>query len=130
MAYLAIVGSHKVNGVAELHSELIKTTIFKDFVKVFGPDKFTNVTNGITPRRWLRQANPKLAALIAEKLEDPNYDYLTNLGKLKKLEAFVDDYEFLKRWDAIKFDNKRRLATLIKETTDVDVDQQFCLCSS
>lgn len=122
MAYLAIVGSHKVNGVAELHSELIKTTIFKDFVKVFGPDKFTNVTNGITPRRWLRQANPKLAALIAEKLEDPNYDYLTNLGKLKKLEAFVDDYEFLKRWDAIKFDNKRRLATLIKETTDVDVD--------
>lgn len=68
MAYLAIVGSHKVNGVAELHSELIKTTIFRDFVKVFGEDKFTNVTNGITPRRWLRQANPKLAALIAEKL--------------------------------------------------------------
>ena len=94
MAYLAIVGSHKVNGVAELHSELIKTTIFKDFVKVFGPDKFTNVTNGITPRRWLRQANPKLAALIAEKLEDPNYDYLTNLGKLKKLEALLTIMNF------------------------------------
>ncbi|WLF81279.1 Non-essential glycogen phosphorylase [Lodderomyces elongisporus] len=122
MAYLAIVGSHKVNGVAELHSELIKTTIFKDFVKVFGPDKFTNVTNGITPRRWLRQANPKLAALIAKKLNDPNYEYLTNLGRLKDLERFIDDEKFLKEWDAIKFDNKRRLALLIKEETGVEVD--------
>ncbi|GKT59134.1 glycogen phosphorylase [Colletotrichum tofieldiae] len=59
MAFLAIVGSHKVNGVAELHSDLIKTTIFKDFVNIYGPDKFTNVTNGITPRRWLHQANPR-----------------------------------------------------------------------
>ncbi|KAK6458418.1 releases glucose-1-phosphate from glycogen [Scheffersomyces xylosifermentans] len=122
MASLAIVGSHKVNGVAELHSELIKTTIFKDFVKVFGKDKFTNVTNGITPRRWLRQANPKLAALIAEKLNDPNYEYLTNLGSLKKLEQFVNDDEFLKRWDSIKFDNKVKLANLIKETTNIEVD--------
>ncbi|KAG7660592.1 GPH1 [[Candida] subhashii] len=122
MAYLAIVGSHKVNGVAELHSELIKTTIFKDFVKVFGEDKFTNVTNGITPRRWLRQANPKLAELIAQKLNDPNYEYLTNLGKLKQLEQFVDDEAFLKEWHAIKFHNKRRLATLIKEETGIDVD--------
>ncbi|KAI5956067.1 GPH1 [Candida theae] len=122
MAYLAIVGSHKVNGVAELHSELIKTTIFKDFVKIFGPDKFTNVTNGITPRRWLRQANPELAALIAKKLDDPNYEYLTNLGRLKKLENFIDDEKFLREWDAIKFNNKRRLAALIKQETDVDVD--------
>ncbi|EGW30147.1 uncharacterized protein SPAPADRAFT_144470 [Spathaspora passalidarum NRRL Y-27907] len=122
MAFLAIVGSHKVNGVAELHSELIKTTIFKDFVKVFGAEKFTNVTNGITPRRWLRQANPKLAALIAEKLNDPEYDYLTNLGKLKQLEQFVDDEDFLKQWHAIKFDNKRKLAALVKELTDIDID--------
>lgn len=122
MAYLAIIGSHKVNGVAELHSELIKTTIFKDFVRVFGPDKFTNVTNGITPRRWLRQANPKLAALIAEALNDPNYEYLTNLGMLKKLEPLVDDDTFLKKWDAIKFDNKRRLAGLIKSETGIEVD--------
>lgn len=57
MAYLAVIGSHKVNGVAELHSDLIKTTIFKDFVKIYGPDKFTNVTNGITPRRWLHQVS-------------------------------------------------------------------------
>lgn len=122
MAYLAIVGSHKVNGVAELHSELIKTTIFKDFVKVFGPDKFTNVTNGITPRRWLRQANPELAALISEALNDPEYEYLTNLGRLKELEKFVDDDKFLTRWHDIKFNNKRRLAALIKSTTDIDVD--------
>ncbi|OVF09589.1 putative alpha-1,4 glucan phosphorylase [Clavispora lusitaniae] len=122
MAYLAIVGSHHVNGVAELHSELIKTTIFKDFVSVFGPDKFTNVTNGITPRRWLKQANPELAELISEVLKDPDYDYLTNLGKLKQLEKFVDDDKFLRRWDAIKFRNKRRLATLIKEETGIEVD--------
>ncbi|KAI5949574.1 hypothetical protein KGF54_005451 [Candida jiufengensis] len=122
MAYLAIIGSHKVNGVAELHSELIKTTIFKDFVKVFGPDKFTNVTNGITPRRWLRQANPKLSALIAKKLNDPNYDYLTNLGRLKNLEKYINDDKFLKEWDAIKFDNKKRLALLIKDETGVEVD--------
>lgn len=122
MAYLAIIGTHKVNGVAELHSELIKTTIFKDFVKVFGPDKFTNVTNGITPRRWLKQANPELAALIAEALNDPEYEYLTNLGRLKELEKFVDDDKFLTRWDNIKFNNKRRLAALIKAQTDIDVD--------
>lgn len=122
MAYLAIVGSHKVNGVAELHLELIKTTIFKDFVRVFGPDRFTNVTNGITPRRWLKQANPDLAALIAEVLEDPDYTYLTNLGKLKKLEQFANDEAFLKRWDAIKRTNKRRLAQLVKSETGVELD--------
>lgn len=122
MAYLAIIGSHKVNGVAELHSELIKTTIFKDFVTVFGEDKFTNVTNGITPRRWLRQANPELAKLISEALNDPEYDYLTNLGNLKKLENFINDEQFLKKWDIVKFNNKVKLANLIKQETGVEVD--------
>lgn len=122
MAYLAIVGSHKVNGVAELHSELLKTTLFKDFVKVFGSDKFMNVTNGITPRRWLRQANPELAELISQKLNDPNYEYLTKLENLKKLEPFVDDIEFLKKWDNIKFRNKVRLASLIEAETGIIVD--------
>ncbi|KAK6201704.1 releases glucose-1-phosphate from glycogen [Scheffersomyces amazonensis] len=122
MASLAIVGSHKVNGVAELHSELIKTTIFRDFVKVFGEDKFTNVTNGVTPRRWLRQANPLLAELIAEKLNDPHYEYLTNLGSLKNLEKFINDDDFLKKWDSIKFHNKRRLAALVKEEVGVELD--------
>src|SRR5436190_2279674 len=100
MAYLAIIGSKKVNGVAELHSDLIKATIFKDFVKVFGIDKFTNVTNGITPRRWLLAANPKLAALIAEKLG--GYDYMRDLTKLKKLESFATDKAFQKQWMEIK----------------------------
>jgi starch phosphorylase len=122
MAYLAIIGSHKVNGVAELHSELIKTTIFKDFVRVFGEDKFTNVTNGITPRRWLKQANPELAKLISEALRDPDYNYLTNLGNLKKLEAFVNQESFLKKWHIIKFNNKVKLAELIKQETGVVVD--------
>jgi len=120
MAFLAIIGSKKVNGVAELHSDLIKATIFKDFVKVFGPDKFTNVTNGITPRRWLLAANPKLAALIAHKLG--GYDYLTDLTKLKKLEAWAKDETFHKEWMDIKKERKRNLAQHIKEFNGVDVN--------
>ena len=92
MAYLAIIGSRKVNGVAELHSDLIQATIFKDFVEIYGPDKFTNVTNGITPRRWLHQANPKLSDLIASKLG--GYGFLKELSKLEKLSLFVDDKDF------------------------------------
>jgi starch phosphorylase len=117
MAYLAIIGSHKVNGVAELHSDLIKTTIFKDFVKIYGVDKFTNVTNGITPRRWLHQANPRLSALIASKLG--GYEYLNDLTLLNKLENFLDDKEFKKEWTAIKDANKARLAEHVKATTGV-----------
>lgn len=92
MAYLAIIGSRKVNGVAELHSDLIKSTIFSDFVRVFGPDKFTNVTNGITPRRWLHQANRKLSDLIAHKLG--GHEFLKDLSKLEDLKKFVDDKSF------------------------------------
>jgi len=120
MAYLALIGSHKVNGVAELHSDLIKTTIFKDFVKIFGPDKFTNVTNGITPRRWLHQANPKLSALIASKLG--GYDFLKDLTLLHKLENFVDDKEFRKAFRDIKYANKVRLAQHILEHNEVKVN--------
>lgn len=120
MAYLAIIGSHKVNGVAELHSDLIKTTIFKDFVNIYGPDKFTNVTNGITPRRWLHQANPRLSNLIASKLG--GYDFLTDLTLLDGIERFVDDKEFRKEWAEIKTENKKRLAKHIKDTTGYTVD--------
>ena len=120
MAYLAIIGSHKVNGVAELHSDLLKTTLFKDFVDIYGPDRFTNVTNGVTPRRWLHQANPELSALIAKKLG--GYEYLTDLTLLDKLEAFVDDKEFRAEWSAIKARNKARLAGLIKESTGYTVN--------
>ena len=120
MAYLAIIGSHKVNGVAELHSDLIKTTIFKDFVEIYGPDKFTNVTNGITPRRWLHQANPRLSELIASKLG--GHEFLKDLTLLNKLEAFVDDKQFKKEWAEIKYANKVRLAQHIMASTGVSVN--------
>jgi starch phosphorylase len=120
MAFLAIIGSHKVNGVAELHSDLIKTTIFKDFVKIYGPDKFTNVTNGITPRRWLHQANPRLSDLIASKLG--GHEFLNDLTLLNKLEEFVDDKAFKKEWAEIKYANKVRMAQHIMSTTGVSVN--------
>ncbi|KAI5779302.1 carbohydrate phosphorylase-domain-containing protein [Geopyxis carbonaria] len=120
MAYLAIIGSHKVNGVAELHSDLIKTTIFKDFVEIYGPDKFTNVTNGITPRRWLHQANPKLSDLISNKLG--GYEFLKDLSKLEGLKKFIDDKEFRKEWMEIKLSNKFRLAKFIKDTAGVAIN--------
>lgn len=122
MAYLAIVGSHKVNGVAELHSELIKTTIFQDFVRVYGEKKFTNVTNGITPRRWLKQANPKLAGLIAEAINDPEETFLLDMSKLTALTKVSDDPVFQEKWDKVKAANKLQLADLIKAGNDgVDI---------
>ncbi|KAJ9315926.1 CAZyme family GT35 [Paecilomyces variotii] len=120
MAHLAIIGSHKVNGVAELHSDLIRTTIFKDFVEIYGSDKFTNVTNGITPRRWLHQANPRLADLIATKLG--SYDFLKDLTLLDGLEAHAEDKTFRSDWAAVKHANKVRLATHIKNTTGYSVN--------
>jgi len=120
MAYLAIIGSHKVNGVAELHSDLIKATIFKDFVEIYGPDKFTNVTNGITPRRWLHQANPKLSDLIASKLG--GYDFLKDLMLLSGLEKHLNDQEFRRDWMEIKLGNKIRLAKYIRDTTSIAVN--------
>jgi starch phosphorylase len=120
MAFLAIVGSHKVNGVAELHSDLIKTTIFKDFVEIYGSDKFTNVTNGITPRRWLHQANPRLSELIASKCGGHNF--LKDLTELNKLEQYATDKEFCKEWAEIKYANKVRLAKHIKSTAGINVN--------
>ncbi|KAG6069027.1 Non-essential glycogen phosphorylase [Claviceps aff. humidiphila group G2b] len=120
MAYLAIVGSHKVNGVAELHSDLIKTTIFKDFVEIYGPDKFTNVTNGITPRRWLHQANPRLSELIATKCG--GQEFLRDLTLLNKLEQYVGDKDFRREWAEIKYANKVRLAQHIKNANGVVVN--------
>ncbi|OAA68441.1 glycogen phosphorylase [Niveomyces insectorum RCEF 264] len=120
MAYLAIVGSHKVNGVAELHSDLIRTTIFKDFVAIFGPDKFVNVTNGITPRRWLHQANPRLSDLIATKAGGAE-SFLKDLTLLNKIELAVNDRAFRASWADVKLGNKQRLAGYIQETTGIRV---------
>ncbi|KAL1924662.1 uncharacterized protein VTP21DRAFT_4316 [Calcarisporiella thermophila] len=119
MAWLAVVGSHCVNGVAELHSSLIKTTIFQDFVKFFGPDRFQNKTNGITPRRWLHQANPALSELITSKLGSKNW--LKDLYELKKLTQYADDPEFQREWMAVKHANKVRLAAYIKEKCEIEV---------
>ncbi|MDR0994609.1 MAG: glycogen/starch/alpha-glucan phosphorylase, partial [Verrucomicrobiota bacterium] len=118
MAYLAVVGSHSINGVAALHSELLETTLFKDFYELY-PERFNNKTNGITPRRWLLKANPGLAELITEKIGDA---WITNLDELKKLEAFADDPEFQKNIMAVKRDNKLRLADIIQREQNVTVN--------
>ncbi len=102
MAYLAVVGSHAVNGVAELHSKLMIETIFRDFAEMW-PEKFQNKTNGITPRRWVRKANPGMAALINEAIGDK---WVKNLDELKKLEPFADDPEFRTRWAKVQLDSK------------------------
>lgn len=118
MAHLGIVGSHKVNGVAALHSRLLKETMFHDFDEMY-PGKFTNKTNGITPRRWLKQCNPDLSDLISSKIGDA---WITNLDELKKLEKLADDAAFRKKFADIKLDNKKRLAEYINRTTSVEVD--------
>lgn len=118
MGNLGAISAKKVNGVSKLHSGLMKETIFRDFYEQF-PDKFTNVTNGITPRRWLRQCNRDLADLISETIGD---DWITRMESLKEIEPFADDAAFQQRFKAIKQANKQRLAATIKQTTGVAVD--------
>ncbi|RKP11877.1 glycosyltransferase family 35 protein [Piptocephalis cylindrospora] len=122
MAFLAVVGSHTVNGVAALHSHLIRTTIFKDFVRVFGEDKFQNKTNGITPRRWLHQANQGLSILLTEVLGSSAW--VKDLGQLSRLEGRLEDSHFLEQWNQVKKANKERLAEVIYERTGVIVDPE------
>ncbi|MBN2544945.1 MAG: glycogen/starch/alpha-glucan phosphorylase [Spirochaetes bacterium] len=118
MAFLAIVGSHSVNGVAKLHTELLKNEVLKDFYEFF-PDRFNNKTNGITQRRWLLKANPYLSDLITEKIGD---GWIKDLYQLKKLESFIDDDEFLDKWHKIKVINKVKLAEYIKKEVNIEVD--------
>lgn len=110
MANLAVLGSFKVNGVAELHSQLVQTTILKDFVDFYGVEKFGNITNGITPRRWLDQCNPGLSALITESLGGDKNAWLKDLTLLKGLVKFEDDTKFQAKWESVKQQNKERLA--------------------
>ena len=118
MAHLAVVGSHTVNGVAALHSELLKTTLFADFHKIY-PHKLTNMTNGITPRRWLNQANPDLTDLIAKAIGD---GFQKELTQLKKLTPLADDKDFCKAFRAVKQANKARLAKKIHTLTGVELN--------
>jgi starch phosphorylase len=119
MAHLATVGSHAVNGVAALHSELVKKTILRDFYEV-GPEKFHNVTNGVTPRRWMVLCNPKLAELITSKIGDRWISHTEE--NLRELEGYAEDEEFRRSWEEVKRQNKRNLASILRERTGVFVD--------
>ena len=120
MAHLATVGSHAVNGVAELHSELLKQTVLRDFAELW-PEKFCNVTNGVTPRRFVALSNPDLAKLITSRIGG---GWLQNLKKLRGLEPFADDPDFQQQWREVKLANKRRLAALIQQRTGIAVDPE------
>ncbi|KZT00396.1 glycosyltransferase family 35 protein [Laetiporus sulphureus 93-53] len=122
MANLACIGIRKVNGVAELHSELLRLTIMKDFVDFYGVSKFSNVTNGITPRRWLDQCNPALSNLISETLKLSKAAFLKDLYKLEGLLKFVDDPGFQRKWAAIKQSNKERLAHYVETTLGLKIN--------
>ena len=117
MAYLSVVGSHKVNGVAALHSQLVQDQLFPEFHKLW-PGKIVNVTNGVTPRRWLSHCNPELADLIDETIDG---DWRSELYKLEQLKEYADDAAFQKRFAEIKRNNKCRLAAVIKEQCGVEV---------
>ncbi|GAB1542081.1 glycogen/starch/alpha-glucan phosphorylase [Scytonema sp. NUACC21] len=118
MAHLACVGSHAINGVAELHTELVKNNLFPDFYQLF-PEKFSNKTNGATPRRWMLIANPKLALLMTNKI---GKGWIKNLDELRQLEAYIDDGEFRNHWRQIKQENKQDLAEYILQTTGIHVE--------
>jgi starch phosphorylase len=118
MAHLAIAGSHAINGVAALHTKLLKTRLMPDFYAMW-PERFTNKTNGVTPRRWLLKANPLLAALITESLGD---GWPIRLERLAGLAAQASDAAFQDCFRAVKRANKQKLANLIKDTCNVDVD--------
>ncbi|KAI6657745.1 Glycogen phosphorylase, liver form [Oopsacas minuta] len=118
MAHLAIVGSHKVNGVSAIHTNIIKNETFKDFCEMT-PDKFVNVTNGITPRRWLKLCNPSLAELITKSLDSE--DWIRNLSELERLKALDNDEVFLGKVLEIKIANKRSVAAYIKEQYGIEV---------
>ena len=121
MANLAAVGSHAINGVAALHSELLKQTVLRDFYSVM-PDKFLNVTNGVTPRRWMVVSNPKLATLITRHIGDRWISDLEH--QLAGLEPLANDTGFQREWQAVKAENKVDLANLITDRTGVIVDPQ------
>ena len=118
MAHLSIVGSHKVNGVSALHSDLLVQTIFSDFAALW-PDRFTNMTNGVTPRRWLSQANPRLASLLDASL---GKDWRLDLDQLRRLREFARDADFQARFMAVKHANKSRLAAYIQHAAGIRVN--------
>jgi starch phosphorylase len=120
MAHLAIIGSHSVNGVSQLHSRLICSSLVPDFYELF-PHKFNNKTNGVTPRRWLQQANPRLSRLIDSTIGE---GWVTDLDRLRALEPYAEDPTFQRQFRQVKSLNKLRLAHLIRETTGISVPSE------
>ncbi len=118
MAHLACVGSHAVNGVARMHSDLLKSTVLRDFHELH-PESFFNVTNGVTPRRWMALCNPGLSALISRKIGS---GWIRDLQELRRLEALAGDPEFRAEWRQVKLENKKRLAARILEVTGIAVE--------
>ena len=118
MANLAIIGSHSCNGVAQLHTDILKNNVFKDFFD-YWPKKFSCKTNGITQRRWLLECNPRLSKLISENIGD---EWILDLFQLKQLEKFLSNEIFLKNWQEIKDSNKKDLAQCIKDKFNINVD--------
>ncbi|MGZ4959259.1 MAG: glycogen/starch/alpha-glucan phosphorylase [Methylomonas sp.] len=118
MAFLAIVGSFSVNGVAELHSRLLQEGLFRDFYDLW-PHKFNNKTNGVTPRRWLAACNPELASLITETIGD---GWITDLSELAKLRPYAEDAAFRKKWFDLNLASKQRLVKFKKDEHDIDIN--------
>jgi starch phosphorylase len=118
MANLACVGSHAINGVAALHTQLLKSDTLRDFAQIW-PEKFFNKTNGVTPRRWMLLSNPELSELITEKIGE---NWLKNLDELRNLEIYLKDSDFCKRWKEIKQINKAKLAAYILKSKNIEVD--------
>ena len=113
-----VVGSHSINGVAKLHTDLLKSGVLRDFVE-FSPEKFTNVTNGVTPRRFLLLSNPGLAELITRRIGD---QWIKNLDELRQLEEAAEDPAFRREWREIKLQNKQGLAALILRLTGLVIN--------
>lgn len=120
MAHLAALGSHAINGVAALHTELLKTQVLRDFYEL-SPEKFSNKTNGVTPRRWMVLSNPGLSRLLTARL---GTGWIHDLEKLRRLESMVDDPELVKEWRAVKHHNKERLAAYIHNGLGISVDPE------
>jgi glycogen phosphorylase len=120
MANLACVGSHAINGVAELHSELLKKDVLQDFHALW-PEKFGNKTNGVTPRRWMALSNPRLAALISDAI---GTGWVTDLDQLRRLEPLAEDAGFLDRWRKVKRTNKAEFAAFVRQRTGIAVDPE------
>ena len=125
MANLAIIGSHSVNGVAELHTNILKSDLFRDFYEIY-PERFNNKTNGITQRRWLKLANPLLSNLITDTIGDT---WITDLNELKKLESYATDTQFQEKWLEIKYKNKKHLSHCIHKHLGIELNPESLFVS-